>query len=140
MRIEKSNQTNRASAKQKFGAKSGNAANFEPDMGQDVANVAPAAPNNPVAPVDAILALQGVEDPLFAKKKAIRHGQSMLEMLEQMQSDLLIGRVSEGSLNKLLALVQQAKNKSDPKLDALISDIELRARVELAKFGYFPKG
>jgi Class II flagellar assembly regulator len=87
--------------------------------------------------IDAILALQGVEDPRFAKKKAVRHGQSMLDALEAMKVDLLAGRVGEGHLNKLMALVSRARQQADPDLEALIDDIELRARVELAKQGRF---
>ncbi|MDB5563142.1 MAG: flagellar assembly regulator FliX [Hyphomicrobiales bacterium] len=88
--------------------------------------------------IDALLALQAVEDPLFAKKKAVRRGQSLLEVLEEIKADLLVGRVSEDRLNQLMALISQARQKSVPGLDSLIDDIELRARVELAKFGRFP--
>lgn len=90
--------------------------------------------------IDAILALQGVEDPLFAKRKAVKRGKSILEALEAMKVDLLAGHTSEGQLNRLMALLQQAKVQSDPELDAVIDEIELRARVELAKLGRFPKG
>jgi hypothetical protein len=34
--------------------------------------------------------------------------------------------------------VGQARAQSEPGLDALLDDIELRARVELAKRGLFP--
>ena len=50
----------------------------------------------------------------------------------------LTGRVSEGRLNQLMAVLGQAREKADPGLDALIDDIELRARVELAKRGLYP--
>ncbi len=87
--------------------------------------------------IDTILALQGVEDPGFGKKRAIRHAQSMLDTLEDMKADLLAGRVSEGRLNRLMALVSRARQQADPELEALVDDIELRARVELAKLGRF---
>jgi len=96
------------------------------------------APAAAAAGIDALLALQAVEDPLFRKKKAVRRGKALLDVLEDMKADLLLGRVSEGRLNQLLALIGQAREKSDPGLDALIDDIELRARVELAKLGRFP--
>ncbi len=97
----------------------------------------PPGPLQSAAGIDAILALQGIEDPLVAKKRAVKHGQSMLDTLEEMKGDLLSGRISEGRLNRLMALVTRARQQADPDLDALIDDIELRAKVELAKLGRF---
>jgi hypothetical protein len=102
------------------------------------ARAAATAPAAAPAALDALLALQAVEDPLFKKKKAVRRGKALLDVLEEMKADLLVGRIGEGRLNQLLALIGQAREKSDPDLDALIDDIELRARVELAKLGQFP--
>ena len=83
-------------------------------------------------------ALQAVEDPLFARKKAIRRGNALLDTLESIKTDLLLGQVSEGRLNQLMVLVGQARERGLPGLDHLLDDIELRARVELAKFGRYP--
>lgn len=112
---------------------------FTLDTGNAPSRASASAQAGPVAGIDAILALQAVEDPMFAKRKAVKRGQSMLDVLEEMKADLIMGQVSEGRLNRLLALVGQAKMASDPALEALIDDIELRARVELAKLGrYLP--
>jgi hypothetical protein len=88
--------------------------------------------------LDALLALQAVEDPLLKKKKLVRRGTQLLDTLEEMKADVLSGRVSEGRLNHLMAVLGQAREKADPRLDALLDDIELRARVELAKRGLYP--
>ena len=61
-----------------------------------------------------------------------------MDLLEQIKVDLLSGGVSEGRLTQLMRLIQQAKLRGDPALDAIVADIELRARVELAKSGRFP--
>ena len=87
--------------------------------------------------IEALLALQAIEDPVFAKRKAVRRGSALLDALDDIKTDLLIGKVSEGRLNKLLALIGQAREATIPGLDSVIDDIELRARVELAKFGHF---
>jgi hypothetical protein len=97
-----------------------------------------AAPAAPAHDIGSILALQAVEDPLVKKKKLMRRGTQLLDMLEDIKADLLVGRVSEGRLHQLTALISQARDRSDPRLDALLDDIELRARVELAKLGLFP--
>jgi len=137
MRIESSNRASKIKDKVGASRSSGAGAIFRPDMGQSAERANSVATNNPVAPVDALLALQGVEDPIFAKRKAFVRGETMLDILENMKTDLLAGNVNESHLNKLLATVQQARTKSDAKLDAIIDDIELRAKVELAKLGHF---
>ena len=92
----------------------------------------------PTTGIDALLALQSVEDPLFAKKKAVRRGNQLLDTLDTIKADLLMGQVSEGRLNQLMALLGQARERNLPELDPILDDIELRARVELAKFGRYP--
>ncbi len=87
--------------------------------------------------IDALLALQAVEDPLLSKRKAIRRGQSLLDTLEALKVDLLAGQVSEERLGYLLSLVRQARERVDPELEAVIEEIELRAMVELAKYGHY---
>jgi hypothetical protein len=100
--------------------------------------VASADPLTPATGIGALLALQAVDDPLLARRKAIRRGTTLLDTLESMKADLLTGQVSEGRLNHLMAVVTSARDRDLPELDALLDDIELRARVELAKFGRYP--
>lgn len=100
----------------------------------------PAAPQVPISNasgIDAILALQGVDNSKQRRKQSMRHGHSMLDTLEEIKADLLIGNVSEGRLHRLMALVSRARQQADPDLEALIDDIDLRAQVELAKSGMF---
>lgn len=94
----------------------------------------------PAQDIGSLLALQAVEDPTLKKKKLVRRGKQLLDTLDEIKTDLLVGRVSEGRLNQLMALISQARERSDPALDGLLDDIELRARVELAKRGLFPAG
>jgi hypothetical protein len=118
--------------------RSGQGGGFFVDEGMTTARAAGTASVAPAASLDALLALQAIDDPLQARKKTIRRGRSLLDTLETLRADLLVGRISEGNLNQLTALIGQAREKADPKLDALLNDIELRARVELAKRGIFP--
>lgn len=89
--------------------------------------------------IEALLALQAVEDPVLAKRKALRRGSRMLDVLGEAQADLLAGSVGEGRLHLMMALVTQARERVDPELEALLDDIELRVRVELAKHGRYPQ-
>jgi hypothetical protein len=93
---------------------------------------------HPAAGIGALLALQAVEDPLLKKKKLVRRGRSLLDALDSIKADLLAGHVGEGHLNLITALIGQVREEGDPALAALLDDIELRARVELAKRGLFP--
>ena len=87
------------------------------------------------AGIDVLLALQAVEDPRVARRRAVRRGRSLLDGLEDVKLDLLSGGVSEARLDQLLALVGEARERSLPELDSVIDEVELRVRVELAKFG-----
>lgn len=111
---------------------------FFVDDGTAAAGSRPATTIAPATSLDALLALQAVEDPLLKKKKLFRRGTQLLDTLEDMQADLLTGRFSESRVNHLMAVLSQAREKADPRLDALLDDIELRARVELAKRGVYP--
>lgn len=93
--------------------------------------------SSPAQDIGSLLALQAVEDPLLKKKKLVRRGRQLLDTLEEVKADLLVGRVSEGRLNQLVALVSQARERTEPGLDAVLDDIELRVQVELAKRGIF---
>ncbi|WMT89991.1 flagellar assembly protein FliX [Pelagibacterium sp. H642] len=88
--------------------------------------------------IDALLALQAVDDATTGRRKAVKRANLLLDALEDIRADLLAGQVSEGRLNRAIALLQQAKGQVDPELEAVVADIELRVRVELAKLGRFP--
>lgn len=88
--------------------------------------------------IDALLALQAVDDATIGRRKTVRRANLLLDALEEIRSDLLAGHISEGRLNSAIALLTQAKVATNPELDALVADIELRVRVELAKLGRYP--
>lgn len=137
MRINGSNRPVSGASRAAGRKTEGSGASFSPSDAQSAGRSSGAVPVSASTAIDAILALQAVEDPLFAKRKAVKRGQNMLDVLEEIKADLLAGKVNEGRLNRLMAFVTQAKEQSDPKLDALIADIELRAKVELAKQGIY---
>lgn len=89
----------------------------------------------------SLLALQGVaseEDVRERKRKAVRRGFDLLDVLEGVKIDLLGGGVPVERLERLVHLLGQRRTSGDSELDGLVDDIELRARVELAKFGRYP--
>lgn len=111
---------------------------FEIGQGTQAQEARPTATIAAATSLDALLALQAVEDPLLKRKKTVRRGNQLIDALEGLRGDLLVGRMAEGRLNQLMAVLSQAREQSEPGLDALLNDIELRARVELAKRGLYP--
>jgi len=90
----------------------------------------------PLARVDAILAAQEVGDVLDEERRAHRHGQDLLDRLDELRLALLDGRLSVAVVERLAALAAgQRYRVRDPRLAEVLAEIELRAAVELAKLG-----
>lgn len=87
-----------------------------------------------VMTVSALLALQGVEDPLQRRKRAMGRASRLLDILEDLKVAMLEGRASPSTLDDLARAVrQQRESTDDPNLDDVLRQIETRAAVELAK-------
>lgn len=91
-----------------------------------------------MAGLEAILALQTVGDFSESRRKAVRRGSALLDLLEGMKADLLIGKVAPERLSGMVGQLASLRERAEPRLDAILDDIELRVRVELAKQGLFP--
>ena len=113
-------------------------ADFTPAGAEGPSRAQSTAPVAGTTGIDAILALQAVGGPLEGKKKALRRGRSLLEALDGIKADLLIGQVSAERLDALSGMLAEIRERSDPALDSILDDIDLRVRVELAKFGRYP--
>jgi hypothetical protein len=88
----------------------------------------------PIAAVDNILMLQGLDDSTSGRARAVAHGTNLLEMLDEVRDGLLAGGIPRATLNRIAnAVGRRHENFADPKLQGVLDEIELRARVELAK-------
>ncbi|HTN61925.1 MAG TPA: flagellar assembly protein FliX [Devosia sp.] len=137
MRIDTNQRTNGVSGRGPSGRGQGSAP-FDPIGVGTPARAATTAPVTSAAPLDYLLALQGVEDPLHGRKKKLQRGRTLLDTLEAVKADLLTGQVSGERLDRLMEMVTQARERSEPGLDSLLDDIDLRVRVVLAKLGRYP--
>ena len=89
-----------------------------------------------ISTVDALIALQGVEDPTERKKRAVVKGRHALDLLETLKLGLLDGSVDQPMLARLkVAADGLTETSGDPALDAVLGEIDLRLAVELAKAG-----
>jgi hypothetical protein len=90
----------------------------------------------PLANVDALLALQGQDEVGERKRRTVKRGNDLLDALDRLKAALLSGRVATAELRGIAArLAERNELSGDPRLDELLSHIELRAQVELAKLG-----
>ncbi|MSO93915.1 MAG: hypothetical protein EXQ86_11030 [Rhodospirillales bacterium] len=89
-----------------------------------------------VAGVGAIVSVQEVPDAGEGRSRGLlrRYGTDLLDQLEGFRHAILVGAVPK---DKLAALAQRMRQKriesTDPKLNEIIDEIELRAEVEIAK-------
>jgi hypothetical protein len=97
------------------------------------AATAPKAAGN----IDALLALQGIEeDPVERRRRSVARGRTALDVLDDLKMGLLFGNLDGSTVTRLRDAAANLKSSSgDPGLDAVLSEIELRVEVELAKAG-----
>lgn len=89
-----------------------------------------------VASVDALLAVQAAEDPTerAAKRRMRQRGDSLLDKLDEIRLGLLTGNMTVGQVIGIADVVASHREKvNDPKMSALLDEIDLRAQIEIAK-------
>lgn len=112
---------------------------FSSQIGGDDAVVSAASVGGaaPLAAIDGLLSIQEAETATDSRSKGLQRGHELLDMLEGVRRAILLGAIP---ISQLQQLAHNARNQRettrDPQLDELLRDIELRAEVELAKFGY----
>jgi hypothetical protein len=84
--------------------------------------------------VGALIALQDVGGPLEGKRRAVRRAGRILDVLDEIKVALLDGGLSGAELDRLRRAVRDERGATeDPRLEAVLDEIELRAAVEVAK-------
>ena len=103
--------------------------------GEARATIAPKA----TAGIDALLAMQGIEeDPTERRKRSVQRGKRALDVLDDLKIGLLSGNFDPSMVGRLRDAAANLKSSSgEPGLDSVLSEIELRVEVELAKAGQF---
>jgi len=90
----------------------------------------------PLAAVDSLLALQEVPDATTGRSRAVIRAEDMLEHLDEIRLGLLMGAIPQEKLSALMRTVRDNRDEvEDPRMAAVLDEIELRAAVELAKLG-----
>ncbi len=115
-------------------------ATFSPDMGTvSVGSSSGVASVSSLTSIDALLAVQAAQAPddaLTGRGRAVVNATETLDILDDIKLSLLSGELPLNKLERLLERVETERGDvEDPELDNLLDHIELRARVELAKYG-----
>ena len=130
MKVDSTGKARSAEVRRADKAKPGKAGEFSRllnvDEPEDVRAAAVAAP------VESLVRIQDVGD--RAEGEPRRRGEDILAKLEELRLGLLEGRISRDRLDGLVRLCEQQRGKvADPRLAEILDEIDLRARVELAK-------
>lgn len=89
-----------------------------------------------IAKVDALLAVQEVEDPTerASRGRMMRRSSDILDELDKLRMGMLKGDLTVGDMIDIADVVASHREKvTDPSLTGVMDEIDLRAQVELAK-------
>jgi hypothetical protein len=115
---------------------SGTAFKKQVSTGDELSAATGVSGSAPIAPVDALIALQEVPDSTDGRSKGLMRADEMLDLLEEIRKGILLGAISLPNLRNLADMARNQKgNTGDQNLNAILEEIELRAEVELAKLG-----
>ncbi len=131
--VNKTNELNQGKAVKKTGGGESFSA-YLSEMMKSSSN--PVGSTSGISVADAIFATQMVnnEEEREIRKKLLKRGQNLIEKLEEIRNGLLVGYISKEELINISRILKENQiASSDPKLQELMAEIELRVEVELAK-------
>ena len=92
------------------------------------------SPSVKVATLDAIVPVDSATIEEQHKNLAKGRAVFILDRLEDIRQGLLLGAISQSGLQELARTIREARGETlDPKMSDILDDIELRAKIELAK-------
>ena len=96
----------------------------------------PAASLRTIGGIDALIALQGQDDPAERRRRAVKRGRIALDALDELKIEVLGGSLGPSTLQRLKSATADLRDSSgDDRLDSVLAEIELRLEVEIAKMG-----
>ena len=114
--------------------KSAGAGEFARQVSGSENETAPTAAVSSSVAVNPLISVQEVADATSGATKAKAQAEAMLDRLDELRMGLLAGRMSRERLDGLVRLARTTREPNlDSRLSAVLDEIELRAKVELAK-------
>jgi hypothetical protein len=134
LEIKGSRSVDSATVRRVARAGGGDAKSFAAEEVVDSRSAVALTGTGPIAAVDTILALQSITDSTDSRSHGIDQGEQVLKLLDEVRDGLLAGGIPRVMLGRLAAAVSKRRESfADPKLQDVLDEIDLRARVELAK-------
>jgi hypothetical protein len=132
MRILASNATARVGTAQ--ATRRAGSGGFSIDETETPKSAQPAAALRTIGGIDALLALQGEDDPAERRRRAVKRGRIALDALDDLKIEVLGGALGPSTLQRLKSATAELRDSSgDDRLDSVMAEIELRLEVEIAK-------
>ncbi len=136
MKISGPGQTQGPSKTKKSDKAQGSSGSFGSMVAKGPSSAVSAQNTQNIAHVDALLAVQGAEDPTAgaSKKRMRQRSMKLLDGLESIRMKMLQGQLTVGDMIDIADVVASHREKIiDPRLTGIMDEIDLRAQVELAK-------
>lgn len=136
MKIERTTSVGSSPVKRGERSQSAASGKFAKQIAGQDSSTDPVSGAAPAHAVDALLAIQEVEDSTTGggNARGRRWGGEVLDRLDAIRLGILTGGIPVSELKDIANLVStQREQVSDPGLQEILDEIELRARVELAK-------
>ena len=137
MKIERTTSVGSSPIKRGERSQNSGSGKFAKEVAGQESTVDPVSGAAPAHAIDALLAIQEVDDATAGggNARGRQWGGEVLDRLEAVRLGLLSGGIPISELRSIADLVErQRENVTDAGLQALLDEIELRARVELAKY------
>jgi hypothetical protein len=110
------------------------AGGFSLDEAEAPRSSQPAAALRTIGGIDALIALQGQDDPAERRQRAVKRGRNALDALDDLKLQVLGGTLGSSTLQRLKSATTDLRDSSgDDRLDSVLAEIELRLEVEIAK-------
>ncbi len=136
MKVEGPNSTRQTSSTSRKGKISDGAGGFGDFLSEGPQETGGSGATHSIAHIDTLLAVQEAENPTerAARKRMKQRADDILSELDKMRLALLTGRLTVGHVIDIADVVAQHREKvMDPRMTAILDEIDLRAQIELAK-------
>ena len=133
MKVDQTRRNSLPGVKPSSGSRGVKSSNFD-SLLMSEQKIDPVASTNRISSVDAVVGMQEITDDNKDERGAKNRANLILDKLEDIRMGLLLGEIPKSNLEELSKVLRVARENSvDSKLLEIIDDIELRAKIELAK-------
>ena len=133
MKVDQTRRNSLPGVKPSSGSRGVKSSNFDSLLISEQ-KIDPVASTNRISSVDAVIGMQEITDDNKDERGAKNRANQILDKLEDIRMGLLLGEIPKSNLEELSKVLKVARENSvDSKLLEIIDDIELRAKIELAK-------